>query len=108
MRELSQELSRELGGSIIENETGLKGNYDFKLQWTQGASQALAGEHQGTANSPSRDSSRFALFAALQARVAIRPQSSFLRAPDLSCLVKVGQGNNRYKTIEEFLPEAAE
>ena len=26
----------------------------------------------------------------------------------LPYLVKVGQGNNRYKTIEEFLPEAAE
>jgi hypothetical protein len=26
----------------------------------------------------------------------------------LACLVKVGQGNNGYKTIEEFLPEAAE
>jgi hypothetical protein len=26
----------------------------------------------------------------------------------LPCLVKVGQGNNGYKTIEEFLPEAAE
>jgi hypothetical protein len=24
------------------------------------------------------------------------------------CLVKVGHGNNGYKTIEEFLPEAAE
>jgi hypothetical protein len=26
----------------------------------------------------------------------------------LPCLVKVGQGNNGYETIEEFLPEAAE
>lgn len=26
----------------------------------------------------------------------------------LSCLVKVGQGNKGYKTIEEFLREAAE
>ena len=26
----------------------------------------------------------------------------------LPCLVKVGQGNNGYKTIGEFLPEAAE
>jgi hypothetical protein len=26
----------------------------------------------------------------------------------LPCLMKVGKGNNRYKTIEEFLPEAAE
>jgi hypothetical protein len=26
----------------------------------------------------------------------------------LPCLVKVGQGHNRYKNIEEFLPEAAE
>ena len=26
----------------------------------------------------------------------------------LPCLVKVGQGNNGYKNIEEFLPEAAE
>jgi hypothetical protein len=26
----------------------------------------------------------------------------------LPCLVKVGQGNNGYKTVEEFLREAAE
>jgi hypothetical protein len=26
----------------------------------------------------------------------------------LPCLVKVGQGNNGYKNIEEFLPQAAE
>ena len=26
----------------------------------------------------------------------------------LPCLVKVGQGHNGYKNIEEFLPEAAE
>jgi hypothetical protein len=26
----------------------------------------------------------------------------------LPCLVKVGKGNNGYKTIDEFLPEAAE
>jgi hypothetical protein len=26
----------------------------------------------------------------------------------LPCLVKVDQGNNGYKTIEEFLPKAAE
>jgi hypothetical protein len=26
----------------------------------------------------------------------------------LPCLVKVGQGNNGYKTIDEFLPKAAE
>jgi hypothetical protein len=26
----------------------------------------------------------------------------------LTCLVKVGHGNNGYKNIEEFLPEAAE
>jgi bla regulator protein BlaR1 len=33
VRELSQELSREFGGSIIEDKTGLRGNYDFALQW---------------------------------------------------------------------------
>jgi uncharacterized protein (TIGR03435 family) len=34
VRELSGEISRESGGSIIEDKTGLKGNYDFKLHWS--------------------------------------------------------------------------
>ena len=40
VRELSQELSREFGGSIIEDKTGLRGNYDFALQWTPEDSRA--------------------------------------------------------------------
>ena len=41
-------------------------------------------------------------------RVAIHPQSSCLVSPShLRCRVKVGQDNNGYKNIEEFLPATA-
>lgn len=40
VRELSHELSRQSGGSIIEDKTGLQGNYDFTLQWTPEESPA--------------------------------------------------------------------
>jgi bla regulator protein BlaR1 len=53
VRELSRQLSRELSGSIIEDKTGLNGNYDFKLQWT----------------------SRPSLFAALQEQLGIKLES---------------------------------
>jgi len=75
VRELSRELSRESGGSIIEDKTGLQGNYDFKLQWTPGASQAPVAEQEGTANSLSRPSSRPSLFAALQEQLGLRLES---------------------------------
>ena len=71
VRKLSRELSRELGGSIIEDKTGLKGNYDFKLRWTPGVSQAPIGGHQGADSSPSGDSSRPSLFAALQKQLGL-------------------------------------
>jgi bla regulator protein blaR1 len=33
VRQLSRQLSQEFGGSIIQDETGLAGNYDFILHW---------------------------------------------------------------------------
>jgi bla regulator protein blaR1 len=39
VRELSRELSQEFGGSIIEDKTGLAGNYDFTLRWTPAEGQ---------------------------------------------------------------------
>ncbi len=75
VRHLSRELSREFGGSIIEDKTGLKGNYDFKLQWTPGVSQAPAGGQQGTDSTPSGDSSRPSLFAALQKQLGLNLES---------------------------------
>jgi uncharacterized protein (TIGR03435 family) len=71
VRELSRELSRELGGGIIEDKTGLKGNYDFKLQWTPGVTQAPTDGQQGSDSSPSGDSSRPSLFAALQKQLGL-------------------------------------
>jgi len=75
VRHLSRELSRELGGSIIEDKTGLKGNYDFKLQWTPGVSQAPTGVQQGSDSTPSGDSSRPSLFAALQKQLGLNLES---------------------------------
>jgi bla regulator protein BlaR1 len=39
VRQLLREVSREFGGSIIEDKTGLTGNYDFTLHWTPGEGQ---------------------------------------------------------------------
>ena len=75
VRHLSRELSREFGGSIIEDKTGLKGNYDFKLQWTPGGSQAPTGGQQGSDSTPSGDSSRPSLFAALQKQLGLNLES---------------------------------
>jgi uncharacterized protein (TIGR03435 family) len=75
VRELSREFSRELGGSIIEDKTGLKGNYDFKLQWTPGVTQAPTDGQQGADSSPSGDSSRPSLFAALQKQLGLNVAS---------------------------------
>jgi uncharacterized protein (TIGR03435 family) len=75
VRELSRELSREFGGSIIEDKTGLKGNYDFKLQWTPGVSQAPTGGQQGADSTPVGDSSRPSLFAALQKQLGLSLES---------------------------------
>jgi uncharacterized protein (TIGR03435 family) len=70
-RELSREFSRELGGSIIEDKTGLKGNYDFKLQWTPGVGQSPTGGQQGSDSTPSGDSSKPSLLAALQKQLGL-------------------------------------
>jgi bla regulator protein BlaR1 len=39
VRVLSREVSQEFGGSIIEDKTGLTGNYDFTLRWTPAEGQ---------------------------------------------------------------------
>lgn len=75
VRELSRELSRGLGGSIIEDRTGLKGNYDFTLRWTAGVSQTPAGGQQVAGGTPSRDSSGPSLFTAIQEQLGLKLES---------------------------------
>ncbi len=77
VRELTQELSRELGGSIIADKTRLQGNYDFTLQWTLEESQpsifrGTESRQQGNDSVPSPESSRPSLFIALQEQLGLK------------------------------------
>jgi bla regulator protein BlaR1 len=80
VRELSGEISRESGGSIIEDKTGIKGNYDFKLHWSPDETQASIfrgaerGQH-GTDGLASSESAAPSLFTALQEQLGLKLES---------------------------------
>ena len=64
---LAHQLSQHLGVAVIDK-TGLKGNYDFDLRWTENASDQseakAAGSESGTADS--------SIFAALQQQLGLK------------------------------------
>lgn len=67
----------ELGGKMVVDETGLKGNYDFTLQWKSDEGPALLPSEgdlreQGTANSASSGSSGPSLFTALEEQLGLK------------------------------------
>jgi len=70
VKELSRELSRGLGGSIIEDKTGLMGSYDFMLQWTPEESRPSI--FRGTDSTPAPESSSPSLFGALQKQLGLQ------------------------------------
>jgi bla regulator protein BlaR1 len=70
VKELSRELSRGLGGSIIEDKTGLLGNYDFKLQWTPEESRPSI--FRGSDSTPAPESSSPSLFSALPEQLGLK------------------------------------
>jgi uncharacterized protein (TIGR03435 family) len=70
VKELSRELSRGLGGSIIEDKTGLMGNYDFMLQWTPEESGPSI--FRGSDSTPAPESSSPSLFSALQEQLGLK------------------------------------
>ena len=67
-------ISRELGGPIVLDQTGLKGEYDFTLKWTPGAglptSAAVSGQDPSTAPLP--DPSETSIFSALQEQLGLK------------------------------------
>jgi bla regulator protein blaR1 len=80
VRKLSGELSRELGGSIIEDKTGLKGNYDFTLHWAPDESQAsifrgAEGSQLGADREASSESAGSSIFTALQEQLGLKLES---------------------------------
>jgi len=70
VKELSRELSRRVGGSIIEDKTGLTGNYDFMLQWTPEESGPSI--FRGSDRTSAPESSGPSLFTALQEQVGLK------------------------------------
>jgi bla regulator protein BlaR1 len=77
IRYLTDAISRELDRVVLD-QTGLKGNYDFTLQWTpEIPTPAGAGDgSQGTPNTPLSNSSAPSLFTALQEQLGLRLEST--------------------------------
>jgi bla regulator protein blaR1 len=76
---LVQQLSQQLGRNVVDK-TGLKGNYDFTLQWTPDESRAAMSNggddsKQGADNTPLPDSSGPSLFTALQEQLGLKLES---------------------------------
>jgi uncharacterized protein (TIGR03435 family) len=74
-RLLSEQLSR-----TVTDETGLKGDYDFKLQWTPEPSQGAVlrgpeGGNPGTENAAPPESSGVSIFTAIQEQLGLKLES---------------------------------
>jgi len=69
-------LSRQLGRKVLDR-TGIKGNYDFKLQWTPDESQPSSGAEGNPTvpAAPASDSSEPAIFTAIQEQLGLKLQS---------------------------------
>jgi uncharacterized protein (TIGR03435 family) len=72
-------LSQYLGRTTL-NQTGLKGDYDFTLQWTPDQDEGLIlkspqGGMPGTDNAPPLDSSGPSIFTAMQEQLGLKLDS---------------------------------
>jgi uncharacterized protein (TIGR03435 family) len=67
-------VSRELGGPIVLDQTGLKGEYDFTLKWTPGAAlpTSAASANQDSDSAPLPDPSGTSIFTALQEQLGLK------------------------------------
>lgn len=67
-------LSRELGGQIVLDQTGLKGEYDFTLKWTPDSafSASAAGSGQDSEAAPLPDPSGTSIFTALKEQLGLK------------------------------------
>jgi uncharacterized protein (TIGR03435 family) len=73
-------LSHQLGRTVLDK-TGLKGNYDFTLEWTPDQSQPAMlmgpeGGKPGTDNAPPPESSGPSLFTAIQEQLGLKLEST--------------------------------
>ena len=76
---LTRLLSQQLGRTILD-ETGLKGNYDFTLQWTpEERAGPMPGAPQGggprSDDAPPPDSSGASIFTAIQEQLGLKLES---------------------------------
>jgi uncharacterized protein (TIGR03435 family) len=84
---LANVLSRQLGRVVLDK-TGLKGSYDFALQWSPDQGQAVTpigtdGSQQATDNTPSAESSGPSVFAAIQDQLGLKLESQKAPVPVL-------------------------
>jgi uncharacterized protein (TIGR03435 family) len=80
MESLARLLSEQLGRTVLD-QTGLKGNYDFTLQWTpeQGEAMMLKGPEggkPGTDNAAPPESSGPSIFTAIQEQLGLKLEST--------------------------------
>jgi len=71
---LTRTLSSQLGRPVIDR-TGLKGNYDFKLQWTPDPGQTGALPATGPDAPPPPDPNGPSIFTAVQEQLGLRLES---------------------------------
>jgi uncharacterized protein (TIGR03435 family) len=74
---LAEVLARqpEVGGRLVLDETGIKGNYDFTLHWAAQGPRALeanAGDNQAGGNGAPADSSGPSIFTAIQEQLGLK------------------------------------
>jgi uncharacterized protein (TIGR03435 family) len=74
---LADALSRqtELGGRGVLDQTGLKGAYDFTLQWTPENPGPAVNAAQGPSSEPQPDPNGPSLFTALEEQLGLRLES---------------------------------
>jgi bla regulator protein blaR1 len=69
----------ELGGRLVLDQTGIKGNYDFTLEWAAERPEPLpgtAGRDQAAGNAPPVDSSGPSIFTAIQEQLGLKLEST--------------------------------
>ena len=71
MTMLANQLSNQLGRSVVDK-TGLKGNYDIKLEWTPDESQALGPREVGNDAAPALDTIGPSVFTAIQEQLGLK------------------------------------
>ena len=74
MEMFANNLAQHVGRTVIDK-TGLKGEYDFKLEWTPDVSQPLGPREAGAEAPPPADPGGPSIFAALQEQLGLKLES---------------------------------